>query len=151
MRVQNPNFRELATTIFRKANFINDLGITLRDLGPGWCESFLEVDSRHLQQDGYVHGGVQATMVDHTAGGAGGTLVKEGDLVLTAEFKINFLRPAIGESFRCRAMVLKPGKTLIVAESEVYANQGGTEKLVAKAIVTLAVVGSTAEVSSRGM
>ncbi len=98
-----------------------------------------------------MHAGVQATMADHTAGGAGGTLVKEGDLVLTAEFKINFLRPAIGESFRCRAMVLKPGKTLIVAESEVYANQGGTEKLVAKAIVTLAVVGSTAEVSSRGM
>ena len=86
-------------------------------------------------------------MADHTAGGAGGTLVKEGDLVLTAEFKINFLRPAIGESFRCRAMVLKPGKTLIVTESEVYANQGGKEKLVAKAIVTLAVVGSAGEVS----
>ena len=45
-----------------------------------------------------------------------------------------------GERLRCRATVLKPGKTLIVAESEVYAVRDGKEKLVAKATVTLAPV-----------
>jgi uncharacterized protein (TIGR00369 family) len=126
--------------IFQQAAFISDLGIRLADLGPGWCESVLVVAPKHRQQDGYVHAGVQATIADHTAGGAAGTLAAGGDLVLTVEFKINFLRPALGERLRCRATVLRRGKTLNVAESEVFAERDGSEKLVAKAMVTLAVV-----------
>ncbi len=122
------------------APFIADLGLVLSDLGPGWCESVLSVAPKHLQQDGYVHAGVQATVADHTAGGAAGTLVRSNEMVLTAEFKINLLRPALGDRLRCRATVLKNGRTLIVAESEVYAVRDGKEKLVAKATVTLAPV-----------
>ncbi|HET7480967.1 MAG TPA: hotdog domain-containing protein, partial [Rubrobacteraceae bacterium] len=43
--------------------------------------------------DGYVHAGVQATMVDRTAGAAAGALIARGQLRLTVEFKINLLRP----------------------------------------------------------
>lgn len=140
MKPKNPNFREQVRWIFEAAPYISDLGLELSDLGPGWCESTLDIAPEHLQQDGYIHAGVQATTADHTAGGAGGTLVKEGDTVLTAEFKINLLRPALGDRMRCRATVLKAGRTLIVAESEVYVENDGTEKLTAKAMVTLAVV-----------
>jgi uncharacterized protein (TIGR00369 family) len=140
MKPQNPQYREHARAIFEKAPFAADLGIVLSDLGPGWCETVLTVAPKHRQQDGYVHAGVQATMADHTAGGAAGTLVRAGELVLTAEYKINFLRPAVGERLRCRATVLKPGRTLIVAESEVYSVRDGEEKMVAKAMVTLAPV-----------
>ena len=65
---------------------------------------------------------------------------RSNEMVLTAEFKINLLRPALGDRLRCRATVLKAGRTLIVAESEVYAVRDGKEKLVAKATVTLAPV-----------
>ncbi len=137
-------------TIFHRAPFIGDLGITLEDLGPGWCESSLAVAPKHRQQDGYVHAGVQATIADHTAGGAAGTLAAEGDLVLTVEFKINFLRPAEGERLRCRSTILRQGRTLNVAESEVFATRGGSEKLVAKAMVTLALVPIAPEPSGPG-
>jgi len=140
MKVQNPHYREQVRSIFDNAPFIDELGLVLSDLGPGWCESTIEVKPKHLQQDGYVHAGVQATVADHTAGGAAGTLVRANEIVLTAEFKINLLRPALGDRLRCRSTVLKSGKTLIVAESEVYAVREGKEKLVAKATVTLAPV-----------
>lgn len=140
MKTQNPDYREHTRAIFEKAPFIADLGLVLSGLGPGWCETSLRVEPKHLQQDGFVHAGVQATMADHTAGGAAGTLVRENEMVLSAEFKINLLRPAQGDRLRCRATVLKPGRTLIVAESEVYAIRDGKEKLVAKATVTLAPV-----------
>jgi len=140
MKTQNPNFRENVRWIFEAAPFVGDLGLALADLGPGRCESVLAVSPKHLQQDGYIHAGVQATVADHTAGGAAGTLVKEGETVLSVEFKINLLRPAIGDRLRCRAAVLKAGRTLIVAESEVFAGKDGAEKLTAKATVTLAVV-----------
>ncbi|MBW6502796.1 PaaI family thioesterase [bacterium] len=140
MKTRNPHYREHVRGIFDMAPFVGDLGLVLSDLGPGWCESVLAVTPKHLQQDGYVHAGVQATMADHTAGGAAGTLVRSTEMVLTAEFKINLLRPALGDRLRCRATVLKSGKTLIVAESEVYAARDGKEKLVAKATVTLVSV-----------
>jgi len=140
MKVRNLHYREKVRSVFDKAPFIEELGLVLSDLGPGWCESIIEVKPKHLQQDGYVHAGAQATVADHTAGGAAGTLVRANEIVLTAEFKINLLRPALGDRLRCRSTVLKSGKTLIVAESEVYAVREGKEKLVAKATVTLAPV-----------
>lgn len=140
MEPQNPNFRENVRWIFETAPFIGDLGLALSDLGPGWCETVLAVAPKHLQQDGYVHAGVQATVADHTGGGAAGTLVKESETVLSVEFKINLLRPALGDRLRCRSSVLKAGRTIVVAESEVYAERNGSSRLTAKATVTLAVV-----------
>lgn len=140
MKEREARVREAVEAIFRNSAFVSGLGIRLSDFGPGWCESELAVAERHLQQDGFVHAGVQATIADHTAGGAAGTLARPGEMVLTVEFKINLLRPAVGERLRCRAKVLKPGKTIVVAESEVFAGRDGTEKMTAKATVTLALV-----------
>jgi len=134
--------REGVEAIFRNSAFVTGIGIRLADQGAGWCESELAVTQQHLQQDGFVHAGVQATMADHTAGGAAGTLARPGEMVLTVEFKINLLRPAIGDRLRCRAKVLKPGRTIVVAESEVFACRDGAEKMTAKATVTLALVAS---------
>lgn len=140
MKGLDPKTRDRIRALFAGAPFIGGLGIELSDLGPGWCESLLAVRPEHLQQDGYVHAGVQATQADHTAGGAAGTLARDGQLVLSVEFKINLLRPAVGDRLRCRAAVLRPGRTIVVAESEVFARNDGAEKLVTKATVTLALV-----------
>ncbi|HEY5118765.1 MAG TPA: PaaI family thioesterase, partial [Anaerolineales bacterium] len=114
--------------------------IQLDSLGHGKCTTVLLLQPRHLQQDGYVHAGVQATMADHTAGAAAATLLQVGQIVLTAEFKINLLRAAKGDRLICRSKVLKPGKQLTVVESEIFCVASETEKLVSKATVTIAVV-----------
>jgi uncharacterized protein (TIGR00369 family) len=139
LQAQNPNFRRKVQEIFERAAFIEDIGIRLSEIGTGWCETSLDISPRHLQQDGFIHAGVQATMADHTAGGAGGSLIREDQIVLSVEFKINFLRPAKGSALRCKANILKAGRTLIVVESEVFTHDGAQEKLTAKATVTLAV------------
>ena len=133
--------REKLEQKFNAAPFVANLGIRLVTVGPGICETELDVERRHLQQDGYVHAGVQATMADHTAGGAAATLIDSGALVLTAEFKINLLRAAKGERLTCRSKVLKPGSQLIVVESEVLCENEGTTKLVSKTTASIAVVG----------
>jgi len=140
LQTQNPNFRRKVQEIFDRAAFIEEVGIKVSGIGPGWCETTLKVGPKHLQQDNFVHAGVLATLADHTAGGAAGSVVREEEIVLSVEFKINLLRPATGETLRCRAQLLRAGRTLIVAESEVFARAGDQEKLVAKATVTLAVV-----------
>lgn len=125
---------------FRQAPFIADLGIELLELSKGMCVTGLSLERRHLQQGGFVHAGVQATMADHTAGAAASTLVPRGQVVLTVEFKLNLLRPARGERLLCRARVLKPGRQLSVVESEVAILEGSEERLVSKMTATMSIV-----------
>src|SRR4051812_14129425 len=92
-----------ARRVFEEAAFVSYIGMRLVGLGAGWCESELVVQPRHYQLEGYMHAGVLATMADHTAGTAATTLVDERHYILSAEFKINMLRPAQGERLLCRA------------------------------------------------
>ena len=127
---------ENVESIFYQANFIRDMNIRLERVSEGVCETSLVVEERMRQQHGFIHGGVIATMADHTAGGAARSASGDKD-VLTVEFKINYLRPAMGERLRCTGTVLRAGKTVIVAEALVYAIHAGKETLVAKLIETL--------------
>ncbi len=123
--------------------FLCDLGATLVEAGEGFAVSTLVIAPRHGQQDGFVHAGVIATLADHTAGAAAGTLLRLDQGVLSIEFKVNLLRPALGEVLRCRSTVLRGGRTVSVVESEVFcgpAAEPKAHKLCAKATVTLAVV-----------
>lgn len=63
-----------------------------------------------------------------------------GSEVLTVEFKINLVAPAIGEELEAVGTVLKPGRTLTICRLDVFAHQGGTggaRKLVAAGQQTL--------------
>jgi len=136
----NPAKAAKVRHIFDNAPFIREMGVELTSIEDGWCETHLVPGHKHKQQQGLIHAGVMATMADHTAGCAARGKVGMDQDVLTVEFKINFLRPALADRLRCRSHVLRAGKTLVVCESEVYAGKS-EEKLVAKATVTLAVTG----------
>ena len=135
-----PDYRELVEAGFAAANFVCDLGIRPLDCGPGWVEAAVDILPRHAQQNGFIHAGVQATLADHTAGVAAITLVEKGSTVLTLEFKVNLLRPALCERLLCRAEVLKAGRQVTVVEAEVFALVAGERRLFSKATVSLAVV-----------
>lgn len=140
MQSKNPHFESVVRKIFDSAPFIRSLGMQLTRLEEGSCQTELVIRPEHLQQNNIVHAGVQATMADHTAGTASGTLIGPDEIVLTVEFKINLLRPASGASLRAVARVIKPGKRLIITESDVFALSPKGEIHVARAMVTLAVV-----------
>lgn len=104
----------------------------------GRFESRLDLEPRHMQQDGFAHAGVCATMADHTAGYAAFTLQPPDRRILTIEFKINFLKPAAGVALICRSRIISRGRTILPGESEIFSVAAdGSEKLVAKAMVTM--------------
>jgi uncharacterized protein (TIGR00369 family) len=140
MQPVNPNYKAAVRWVVEDAAFVMDVGIRLVDVGPGWCETELGVLPRHYQHSNVVHAGVQATIADHTAGAAATTLIGEDEYVLSANISLSLLRGAQGERLRCKARVLKPGRMLVVVESELFAEGQEESRLVAKATVTLAVV-----------
>lgn len=56
---------------------------------------------------------------------------------MTSEFKINYLRPALGERLIARAQVVYAGKTHAVSRCDIYARRDGEEKLCACAQGTI--------------
>jgi uncharacterized protein (TIGR00369 family) len=122
--------------IFSRASFIQHMGIKLAEVSKGACKLEMKTRKEHMQQHGFVHAGVLATFADHAAGGAARAAVPDGKDVITIEFKVNFLRPAPGGKLTCDARVLRAGKTVVIAEAEVYSG----ETMVTKLTSTLAVI-----------
>jgi uncharacterized protein (TIGR00369 family) len=58
--------------------------------------------------------------------------------VVTAEYKINYIRPAIGERLIARAKAVHVGKSQSVCTCEIFAVSDGQEKLCAIAQGTIA-------------
>jgi len=120
-----------------------DLGVVPTAVSEGRCETELVLQQRHLQHTGQVHAGVVTAMADHTAGAAAQSVVRGGGMAITAELKTSLLRPAVGSKLVCVGSVLKSGRTLVFAESDVFAVLGEQRTLVAKLSATLAVVQMT--------
>jgi len=129
---------------FLRSDFVQGFpahcGFVVDHISAGRFETRLSVRPEHRQQDGFVHAGVIATMADHTAGYAAYTLIPETSRVLTIEFKVNLFKPAVGRLLLCRSAVISPGKTILVAESNLFSKQASLEKHVARATVTLMAV-----------
>ena len=129
---------------FLRSDFVQGFpahcGFVVEHVSEGRFETSLSVRPEHQQQDGFVHAGVIATLADHTAGYAAYTLIPETSRILSIEFKVNLLKPAVGPRLLCRSTVISPGKTILVAESNLFSEQAGVEKHVARATVTLMAV-----------
>lgn len=123
--------------VLREQPFSVLIGTELLSFTPG--EAVLRVPVRDAlrQQHGFVHGGVVSYLADNALTFAGGSVL--GDSV-TAEYKINYLRPAIGERLIARATVVSAGKKQAVCECRVYAEGAQGEKLVAVAQGTISKV-----------
>lgn len=125
---------------FAHQGLMTTMGVSLDRVAKGEVELSVAPGPAISQQHGFVHGGAVGALADTSSGFAAITLVPEESTLLTAEYKINFLAPARGERIISRGRVLKPGRTLIVVQSEVFARDKGEEKLIALMIATMAVV-----------
>lgn len=113
------------------------LGAQITHLAPGEVDISFDWAPGLTQQHGFIHAGMLSAALDSACGYAAYSLMPEGAGVLTIEFKINLLAPAKGQRFRCEGRVLKPGRTIVVAEGRAYAIDDGKEKLAATMACTL--------------
>ena len=126
--------------VLRQQPFSVLLGAALTELSSGKVELQVSIRPEHLQQHGFVHGGVLSYCADNALTYAGGTAL--GQSVVTSEFKINYLRPAIGDVLIARAEAIHVGKRQAVCRCDVFVRKDSQEKLCAVAQGTIAVISS---------
>jgi uncharacterized protein (TIGR00369 family) len=137
---RDPDFKSRITQSFSEQKVMQTLNASLRAVEAGRVEIELPYQGELTQQDGFIHAGISATIMDSACGYAAFTLMPAEARILTIEFKINLLAPAAGEYFRAIGKVRKPGRSVFVAEAELHASLDGTDRLVATMSATLMVI-----------
>jgi uncharacterized protein (TIGR00369 family) len=107
------------------------LAAELVHIAPGEVHIALYPRPELSQQHGYIHAGVLTSIVDNACGYAALTVAPPGCEVLTVEFKVNFMRPALAQRFLAVGKVIRAGKSLTVCQGEVIGENGARRDAVA--------------------
>lgn len=143
--VSDPHFAERILSSFNKQNVMQLVRASIPVIEHGMTEIHLPHWDGVEQQHGFVHGGVVGMIADSSAGYAAMTMVPASASVLTVEYKMNLVAPADGDKLIARGQVVRPGRTLIVTKSEVFAIKDGKETLCALMQQTIMVMHGKAE------
>jgi uncharacterized protein (TIGR00369 family) len=119
------------------------VGAELTHYSPGKAELTIPITPQLKQQHGFGHGGVISYAADNALTFVGGSIFGLG--VVTSEYKINYLKPAIGTTLIARTTVVYSGKTRAVCRCDVFVVNEGKENLCAAAQGTIVRIGRPSE------
>jgi uncharacterized protein (TIGR00369 family) len=120
---QDPGFAARVRASFARQKAMALIGASLSLVEPGRVEIALPFREDLTQQKGYVHGGILGMIADSACGYSAFSLMPADCSLVTVEYKINILTPALG-SLVATGRVVKPGRTLTVARAEVFSADG---------------------------
>lgn len=134
------DLQERIATSFQAQGLMTTLGAELVRVAEGEVHIALPFSERLSQQHGFLHAGAITSILDSACGYAALTKAPPGCEVVTAEFKINLLRPALGDRFLAIGKVQNAGRSLTVCTGEVqaFSGDGSTPKVVALMQATIA-------------
>ena len=125
------HFEARVRASFARQRAMDTIGAVLTRVEPGIVEVALPYRADLTQQHGFLHAGIVATILDSACGYAAFSLMADNVAVLTIEYKINLLRPARGDRFVAKGLVVKAGQTITVCSGEAFAHSEAGEKLIA--------------------
>ncbi len=137
---KDPQYEARVRESFSRQKVMSELGATLTQTRPGSVEITLPYQERLTQHHGFIHGGIVATVLDSACGYAALSLMPADASVLTVEFKINLLAPAVGDTLVAKGEVLRPGRTITVCKGAVTAIRAEGAELVAAMQATIMAI-----------
>ena len=132
---RDPAYADRVAAAFRAESATARWGGELTAVSPGVVEIALPLCDGLADSPGVMHRGFVAALLDDACALAGLSLSSAGDVVTTAEYKLNFLAPASADIVFARAEVVRPGRSITVCRAE--ANADG--RPVARMLATLGV------------
>lgn len=140
LQARDPEFATRVRLSFGEQRAMSTIGASLGIVEPGAVDIVLPFRDDLTQQDGFLHAGIIAAVADSACGYAAHSLMPPSARVLSIEFKLNLLAPAVGERIEARGRVVRAGRTITVCRADIVAITGGGEKLVATMTGTMMTV-----------
>ncbi len=133
----NPTYKEAVTKVVNRSPYFSLLSMEVKDLKWGTSHLEIQLEEKHLQPFGNVHGGVMASVVDAATFWATFPQVENGLGLTTVEIKVNYLAPVQKGKLRAEGRCIKMGKTLALGEAFVR-DEG--DRLIAHGTSTMMVL-----------
>ncbi len=118
---------------FASVPYAKFLGLELGEIKPGEANLHLEVRDELKQNQGVVHGGAVASLIDTASAFAVVTQLEPNERVTTTDLTIHYLRRATEGRLTATARTVRAGRRLFVLSVEVMDDQ---QKLIATAVTT---------------
>jgi uncharacterized protein (TIGR00369 family) len=133
----NPRYTEAISTIVNRSPYFSLISMEIKELQ--WGTSILEVEleEKHLQPFGYVHGGAIASVIDAATFWAVFPQVKDGMGLTTVEIKVNYLAPVQKGKVVAKGRCIKMGRTLALGEAYINSAEGN---LIAHGTATMMII-----------
>jgi uncharacterized protein (TIGR00369 family) len=133
----NPKYIETISSVVNQSPYFSLLSMKIKDLEWGTSALEVELEEKHLQPFGYVHGGAIASVMDAATFWAAFPQVKDGMGLTTVEIKVNFLAPVKKGKLVAKGRCIKIGKTLALGDATIYDEKGN---LLAHGTATMMIV-----------
>jgi uncharacterized protein (TIGR00369 family) len=137
---QDPDFEPRVRADFARQAAMSLIGARLARVAPGEVDVELPFRDDLTQQNGFIHAGILAAVLDSACGYAAFTLMPPNAGVLSIEFKVNLLAPAAGERILVRSRVVRAGRTISVCTGDAFAVRDGEERHVTTMTATMMTV-----------
>ena len=122
-----------ARTAFASVPYAKFLGLALGEIKRGEASIHLEVRDALKQNQGVMHGGAVASLIDTAAAFAVLTRLDLNERVTTTDLTIHYLRPITAGRLTATARIVRGGRRLFVLSVEVTNEQ---QVLVATAVTS---------------
>lgn len=122
---------------FDRQGMLVTLGATLVRIAPGAVDIAVPIGPAVSQQQGFAHGGLAFAIGDSAAGYSALSLLDADSEVVTSEMAIHYLAPGQGQRLIARGSVIKPGKRMLVTQADVFADDHGQERHIARLTGTM--------------
>ncbi len=108
---------------FSRVAYAHFLGLKLGEVKTGEATIHLEVRDELKQNQGVIHGGVVASIIDTASAFAVATRLEPGERVTTTDLTIHYLRPIAEGELTTRAQIIRAGRRLFVVSVDVCSDK----------------------------
>jgi len=129
----DPAKLQRAREAFASVAYAKFLGLQLGEFGNGEASTYLDVRDELKQNQGVVHGGAVASLIDTASAFAVLTQIEVHERVTTTDLTIHYLRPITEGRMAATARIVRGGRRLFVLSVEV---RNDRNVLVATAVTT---------------
>jgi len=150
----NPAHIDSIISLMNKSPYFNLLSIVVKDLDIGCSLLEVDIENRHLNPFGGVHGGVYSSVIDTAAYWAAYCELDENAGLISLDLNVNFLAPVRSGKLIVKGQRIKTGKTLCIAEAAAFDQEDkivahGTSKImVTQGLQTITQAVASAELTS---
>lgn len=124
MRRINPEYAKTIRSATNSCPYFRLQSMKIIDFDIGTSHLEIELQEKHLQPFGIVHGGVFSTIIDAAIFWSIYGEVDEDAGMTTVDLNVNYLAPAASGKLIARGRRIKLGKTLGLGDAEVTDDEG---------------------------